>query len=169
MTEVSNDSLSLKRIRDVLNRVPDPEIPVLSVVELGMIADAAVTDDLVTIKLTPTFAACPAIEYIRNSIKNELAGAGYKNVEVHIVYDPPWTTDRVTPAGLKKLKEFGLAPPKHMGGRPVELDDFANVACPYCASTDTKLESTFGPTLCRAIHYCNACQQSFEHFKPVSM
>lgn len=163
-----SDNPKMRRIWEILKQVPDPEIPAISVVELGMIADASIEDEKVVIKMTPTFIACPAIEYIRNSIKNDLTNAGYTHVDVQIVYDPPWTTDRISPEGLKKLKDLGLALPKHMGCRPVELHDLSNVPCPYCDSTNTTLESPFGPTLCRAIHYCNDCLQSFEHFKPLS-
>ncbi len=167
MTENRNHA-NIRRVWALLENVPDPEIPQVSVVELGMIGAVDVDNDRVTVRLTPTFAACPAVAYIQNHIKNELAFAGYKNVTVEVVYDPPWTTDRITPAGLKKLQEFGLAIPNRLAGKEVEMSDLQHVACPHCHSTDTSLESTFGPTLCRAIHYCNACKQSFEQFKPVS-
>jgi len=167
MTENQNRA-NVRRIWTLLENVPDPEIPKVSVVELGMIAGVDVNSNEVTVRMTPTFAACPAVAYIQNHIKNELAFAGYKNVTVDVVYDPPWTSDRITQAGLEKLEKFGLAIPNRLAGQDVEISDLRHVACPHCRSTDTSLESTFGPTLCRAIHYCNACQQSFEQFKPVS-
>jgi len=152
----------------ILNGIPDPEIPVVSVVEMGMIADIRVDDDGVRIAMTPTFAACPAIDHMRKHMLNAVSNAGYRNVRVDIVFDPPWNTDRITPEGLEKLRQFGLAIPQRMDGRSVEPRDLHGVRCPYCDATDTTLESPFGPTLCRSIHYCNACLQSFEHFKPLS-
>ncbi len=162
------DSPEAKRVWDALRGVPDPEIPVVSVVELGMIAAVDANERSVTVKLTPTFAACPAIEHIHDTIRGAVTDAGFAHVNVETVYDPPWTTDRITAAGRAKLKSFGLAPPGCMNGRSVEPEDLLAVACPLCDSTDTTLESAFGPTLCRSIHYCEDCRQSFEHFKPVS-
>jgi len=168
MPKNHDDQQDQARIWKILNEIPDPEIPVVSVVELGMIAGVAVDEAGVSIEMTPTFAACPAIEHIRQHIHNAVRHAGYRDVEVKIVFDPPWCTDRITPQGLEKLKQFGLAIPKPMSGRPVQPRDLQAVRCPYCNSTDTTLESPFGPTLCRSIHYCNACLQSYEHFKPLS-
>jgi ring-1,2-phenylacetyl-CoA epoxidase subunit PaaD len=168
MSETDNNQSKLKRVWEVLGRIPDPEIPLVSVVELGMIDDARLEEDGVRVRMTPTFAACPAIQHIRNHIRNALAEAGFRRVEVDVVFDPPWSTDRITPEGLEKLKQSGFAVPERMEGRPVEPADLQGVPCPNCNSTDTTLESSFGPTLCRSIHYCNNCLQSFEHFKPVS-
>ena len=148
-----------------LTGVPDPEIPPVSVVDLGMIADVRIVDESIVINLTPTFAACPALELIRSEIKEATIACGEPRVRVDVVFDPPWTTDRITDEGRRKLKEFGLAPPgeRCSGGEPTIED----VACPLCDSSDTDLESIFGPTLCRSIHYCHRCLQSFEHFKAV--
>lgn len=149
-----------------LESVADPEIPVLSVIELGMIAAVTFEDHAVVVDLTPTFVGCPAIDVIRGDIVRALTGAGERQVAVNIVYDPPWTSSRISPEGRRKLKEFGLAPPgpKCSGGI---MPDLRGAQCPFCQSTDTKLESIFGPTLCRAIHYCSKCLQSFEEFKTI--
>lgn len=168
MSDPDREQAGVGRVWKALNDVPDPEIRDVSVVELGMIAGVEVDGDAVTVKVTPTFAACPAIPQIEDGIRTALGRAGFQNVEVAIVYDPPWTSDRITAEGCEKLKAFGLAPPPWMAGRPVQPQDLTAVTCPHCDSTDTTLESAFGSTLCRSIHYCNACRQSFERFKPVS-
>jgi len=168
-TRASVDPAARSRaVWKLLEQVNDPEIPTVSVVELGMIAGVSFTDSGVSVALTPTFAACPAISVLQDHIRTVLTDAGYQPVEVRLVFDPPWNTDRITPAGLEKLKAFGLAVPERRKGAPVTADDFHAVPCPYCNSTDTTVESMFGPTLCRAIHYCNDCRQSFEHFKPLT-
>ncbi len=148
-----------------LTTVADPEIPTVSIVELGMIAHVREVDESIVVDLTPTFAGCPALALIQEEIKAALAANNMPNATVNIVYDPPWTTDRITEEGRKKLKEFGLAPPgdRCEGGMP-NLDQ---TPCPLCDSANTELESIFGPTLCRSIHYCHNCFQSFEHFKAV--
>lgn len=156
------------RVWKALEGVTDPEIPVLSVVEMGIIADVAVRDGQVRVRMTPTFAGCPALDVMRESIGHAVRAAGYEDVAVDVVFDPPWTSDRISAVGRQKLKDYGLAPPaQNCGGGRVTESALAGVSCPYCESADTTLESIFGPTLCRAIHYCNACRQSFEQFKPV--
>jgi len=149
-----------------LQEVKDPEIPVVSVLELGMIADVRAAESGLEVDLMPTFAACPAIAVLRSEIREALLRTGVQAVVVNVVFDPPWTTDRITPAGREKLKAFGLAPPGSRCDGPT-TPRIEPVACPYCDATDTVLESLFGPTLCRAIHYCRTCRQSFERFKVV--
>lgn len=168
MNDTPCDSPLVQRAWEALANVPDPEVPMVSVVELGMVAGVAVENGAVTVRLTPTFSACPALEHIRKAVQEAVTQAGFDRVDVETVYDPPWTTDRITPVGRTKLKAFGLAPPKCMNGKRVEMEDLLAVACPFCDSTNTTLESAFGPTLCRSIHYCDDCLQSFEHFKPVT-
>lgn len=157
-----------KRVKDiwnVLQSVTDPEIPVISVVEMGMIADVRIDGDRAVVDLTPTFAGCPAIDLIRREIREAVLSTRERDVIVNVVYDPPWSTDRISDVGRKKLTEFGLAPPRDCCVNGV--DTLEKVECPFCKSTETDLESIFGPTLCRSIHYCRACLQSFEHFKSV--
>jgi ring-1,2-phenylacetyl-CoA epoxidase subunit PaaD len=151
-----------------LASVSDPEIPPLSVVELGIIADVFMDGPMVVVQMMPTFAGCPALDVMRRNIAEAVGLAGFDDVRVDVVFDPPWTSDRISEAGRAKLKAVGLAPPaKDCGGGRVTLESLEQAACPFCNSRDTVLESMFGPTLCRAIHYCNACRQSFEQFKPV--
>lgn len=155
------------RVWEALAGVNDPEIPVISVVDMGIIAGVDIDNENVTIRMTPTFAGCPALDVIRNDIARSVRDAGFDHVRVDVVFDPPWSSDRISPDGRRKLKEFGLAPPGPACRGGLSEEKLARVSCPFCDSADTTLESIFGPTLCRAIHYCNACRQSFEQFKPV--
>lgn len=156
-----------RRVWDALQGVKDPEIPLISLVELGMISELSVADGRVSVKMLPTFAGCPALDVMRDQIETAVRDAGFDEVGVEVVFDPPWSTDRITAEGLAKLKEFGLAPPSRCGEKGASESGLLKVTCPFCGSKDTDLESIFGPTLCRAIHYCRECQQSFEQFKPV--
>ncbi len=149
-----------------LEDVKDPEIPVLSVVELGVIRSVHVTGDAVAVDFAPTFAGCPALEVMRAAIDDRLRALGASPVEVRLVLSPPWTTDFISDAGRAKLKAFGLAPPPCHGGL-IQVILAEDAACPYCDSTDTTLKNSFGPTLCRAIYVCNTCRQPFEQFKPL--
>ncbi len=150
-----------------LKTVADPEIPVVTVIDMGMIAGVSLDEGRARVAFTPTFAGCPAVDLIRSAIAEALRLAGFPDAQIDVVYDPPWSTDRITPEGRRKLKDFGLAPPTKSCGGPLVESNFHAVPCPLCNSTDTTLESLFGPTLCRSIHYCNACRNSFEHIKPV--
>ena len=156
----------LARVEEVLSTVTDPEIPVISVVEMGIVSRIHIQDRAVIIDMTPTFAGCPALDVIRANITHALQAAGFEFVTVNVVFDPPWTSDRISQVGREKLRAFGLAPPGQACGG-LDQSALAPVACPFCNSANTNLESIFGPTLCRAIHYCNACRQSFEEFKSV--
>lgn len=150
----------------VLDGVHDPEIPVISVVELGVIQLVEVESGRVRVGLTPTFAGCPALHVMKREIQERLAAAGAESVEVAILLSPPWTTDRITSAGRDKLKSFGLAPAAiHAGNVAIVLLEPAT--CPYCGSLDTELKNGFGSTACRSIHFCKHCRQPFEAFKPL--
>ncbi len=150
----------------VLEDVHDPEIPVISVVELGVIHDVEVDGDRVRVGLTPTFAGCPALHVMKRETQERLSAAGAEAVEVDVLMNPPWTTDRISPTGREKLRMFGLAPaPIH--ARNVELVLLEPATCPYCGRQDTFLKNGFGPAACRRIHFCNHCRQPFEAFKPI--
>ena len=158
-----------ERVADVwrvLERVTDPEIPVLNVVDMGIIADVRLEGRGVVVDVTPTFSGCPALDVIREDIASALKDMGEGDVTVNIVYEPQWTSERLTARGRQKLKEFGVAPPQKACCSS-SMPKLEKIACPYCDSTNTDLESLFGPTLCRSIHYCRDCLQSFEHFKTV--
>ena len=152
----------LKALREVM----DPEIPVLSVVDLGIIREVLIEDDKITVKMLPTFTACPAIKIMQQQIKEKIAEFGIENVSVEIDNRSSWNSDLMTEEGKKKLQEFGLGTPlKHNG--QFSLTDVEHSACPHCRSTNTTMNSLFGSTLCRSIHYCFDCRQSFERFKPL--
>ena len=154
---------------EALARVPDPEIPAVSVVDMGMIRDAHVESGKATVVVLPTFTGCPAIDVIKSDVAKAVSAVeGVEAVSVQTSFDPPWTSDRITAEGRVKLKRFGLAPPTGEG--PVLITDIglpAVALCPFCGSRDTKNENPFGPTPCRALYYCNACRNPFEQFKPI--
>ncbi len=156
--------LTESAIWEALESVKDPEIPVVSLVEMGIVRNVRVRDGKVTVSMTPTFSGCPALDVMRTDIVDCLHLLGISDVSVETVYTPPWTTDWISEEAREKLKEFGLAPPPYHGGR-LEVTFYDLAACPYCDSKDTSLKNSFGPTLCRTIYYCNECQQPFEQFK----
>jgi ring-1,2-phenylacetyl-CoA epoxidase subunit PaaD len=158
--------LSAEHVLELLEEVKDPEIPSVSVVDLGIITGINVLDDHhADVMMTPTFVGCPAIEVMKNDVHHCLQSHGIQaNVQVN--FDIPWDSNRVTEKGRAALKKFGLAPPPKYD-LVLDLDILHQVACPYCDSMNTVLHNPFGPTLCRSIHYCNNCMQAFEQFKPV--
>lgn len=150
----------------LLEKVKDPEIPVISIVEMGIVREVAVNDEGVTVTITPTFSGCPALEVMRRDVLACLQGAGFEQARVAVTLFPPWSSDWISDSGRDKLKAFGLAPPPKQAGNLV-LTFFDPVACPYCDSPNTTLQNSFGSTLCRAIYTCNNCRQPFEQFKPL--
>ena len=154
---------------DALAGVQDPEIPAVSVVDMGMVRDVTVEGTTVTVVMLPTFTGCPAVPIIKSDVAAAVSRVdGVTGARVEITFSPPWTTDRITDQGREKLREFGLAPPTGEG--PVLITDIGlpKVAeCPFSGSRKTHNENAFGPTPCRAIYYCDACKQPFEQFKPV--
>lgn len=155
------------RVWDAIATVSDPEIPILSVVELGIIDAVDVDGDHVKVRMLPTFVGCPALDLMRSQITAAIHSAGFPRVDVEVAFDPPWTSDRISPDGRERLRQFGVAPPAGSSAGTAVESNFHRVPCPRCGGRDTRLESLFGPTLCRAIHYCGTCRESFEHFKPV--
>jgi len=160
------EALTEAQVWELLEEVKDPEIPAVSVVEMGLIRSIGLARGKISVAMTPTFIGCPALQVIRESIQAHLQQAGAGEVEVRLVLSPPWSSDWITPAGREKLRGFGLAPPPRHGGS-VESAWDQPVACPFCGSLETELKNSFGPTLCRAIYTCQACTQPFEGFKPV--
>lgn len=150
-----------------LEKIPDPEIPVVSLVEMGIVRGVEQTPEGgVTVTITPTFSGCPALEVMKADIVMQLTRVGIPEVSVRTVLSPPWTTDWISESARAKLKTFGLAPPpKHGGDFAILL--FDPVSCPYCDSENTTLKNNWGSTPCRMIFYCNHCQQPFEQFKPL--
>jgi ring-1,2-phenylacetyl-CoA epoxidase subunit PaaD len=161
-------SLTSEKVLVALEDVRDPEIPTISVVDMGIITDVAILDaDSVRVVMTPTFVGCPAIDVMRNDVEQAVRSLGVTHVQVDVNFDVPWSTNRLTEKGRAALLKHGLAPPEQFDTLALELEVLNNVACPYCGSRNTTLKSPFGPTLCRSLHYCNACLQAFEGFKPI--
>ncbi|HET7187944.1 MAG TPA: 1,2-phenylacetyl-CoA epoxidase subunit PaaD [Gemmatimonadaceae bacterium] len=154
----------------VLDQVMDPEVPVLSVRELGIVRDVEVDDaGAVIVTVTPTYSGCPAIRVIEQDILAALASAGVSDARVRTTYTPAWTTDWIAPEARAKLKAYGIAPPART--EPSDLVQLlrrrAAVQCPYCDSFDTELRSEFGSTACKAVCWCRSCRQPFEEFKAI--
>lgn len=160
---------SVDQLWQALTEIKDPELPVVSLVEMGIIRNVQLTDDAVTVTMTPTFSGCPALLVMEELIEQRMAELGVEECHVHKQMNPAWTSDWITEEGRRKLKEFGIVPPQQHGGS-IEIllydsmDDLS-IPCPYCDSRKTERKNEFGPTLCKAIWYCNSCQQPFEQFK----
>jgi ring-1,2-phenylacetyl-CoA epoxidase subunit PaaD len=144
-------------VRAALADVPDPEIPIVSVVDLGMVEDVEVRHDRIRVELLPTFVGCPALDAIRAAVEERLGVFG-RPLEIQFSFRVPWSSERITAAGRERLRRSGFAPP---------VDDPAQTRCPWCASSNVAMDNLFGPTQCRSLYYCRACRQPFEAFKAV--
>ena len=158
----------LNRIREVAARVCDPEVPVLTIDDLGILRDVKLANGKPVVEITPTFTGCPAMKAISDDILKELQSEGITDVEVKLVLSPAWTTDWMSDAGKQKLKEYGIAPPtmsteEHLAA--IMSGKRHAVICPFCNSENTRITSPFGSTACKALHYCDNCKQPFEEFK----
>jgi ring-1,2-phenylacetyl-CoA epoxidase subunit PaaD len=151
-----------------LDEILDPEIPVISLVDLGVVRNVAVEGEHVRIEFTPTFLGCPALEVMRRAMEEKVEALGGEP-EVAVIQDDSWSTDRISPAGREKLREAGFAPPAPRSAGATTLVQLQSKAfrCPYCGSTETRLENIFGPTPCRSIRWCESCRQPFEQFKTI--
>ena len=158
-----------ERVWAALAEIPDPEIPAISVVDLGVIGDVSVTEELVHVELLPTFVGCPAIDVMRQQIGKRLTELGVADrVEVKVSFATPWTSERISAAGRERLRLSGFAPPVISAVDGLEELAVLPIAeCPYCGSRNTTLDNPFGPTLCRAIYHCANCRQPFEQFKRI--
>jgi ring-1,2-phenylacetyl-CoA epoxidase subunit PaaD len=151
-----------------LEEIADPEIPVISLVDLGVIRSVDVSDGHVRVEFTPTFLGCPALEAMKRALEEKVSELGAEP-DVRVIQDDSWSTDKITPAGREKLRAAGFAPPApREAGVPqlVQLQSKAH-RCPYCGSSDTTLENIFGPTPCRSLRHCSSCKQPFEQFKTI--
>jgi len=158
--------ISTKTLFEYLSNIPDPEIPVINIVEMGIVRDVEFIDNGLVVKITPTYSGCPAMNAIEQEIIAELKSKGFDKVSVKNTYTPAWSTDWLTEEAKRKLKEYGIAPPEGKAEDEFYRDLIAKpIECPYCDSRETKLTSQFGSTACKSLHYCNSCQQPFEHFK----
>lgn len=149
-----------------LEEVKDPEIPVLSLIDLGVIREVTIDDAKVIVTMTPTFSGCPAIDMMKDDICSTLRNHGIDECEVNVTFKDHWNSDMITEKGRIAIKKFGIAPPPQ-NELVIDLNILENISCPHCDSENTEMKTPFGPTLCRSIHYCNHCQQAFEQFKPL--
>lgn len=157
-------AVNRQQILDWLSEVPDPEIPVLSITDLGIVRDVSVSSEVV-VDLTPTYSGCPATEFIENSVLDALRDRGIDDVSIRRVLSPPWTTDWISAEGRAKLKAYGIAPPQQGASKRDLLQGGRRIACPQCDSLNTALVSEFGSTACKAYYKCSDCLEPFEYFK----
>lgn len=150
----------------VLGTIPDPEVPAISIVELGLIRAIRITDDEIAVTVTPTYSGCPAMDTIRKEIRRVLHEHGAESVSIDTVLSPAWTTDWIGEEAKKKLQDYGIAPPHPVHASPLLQIELPPVPCPHCRSQHTQLKSEFGSTACKAYYLCNDCRQPFEYFKP---
>ena len=160
--------VTAEQVWGALEEISDPEIPVVSLVDLGVIRSVDVRDGHVSVELTPTFLGCPALEAMTRALEEAVSGLGGEP-DVRVIQDDSWSTDRITPAGREKLRAAGFAPPAPREASAPKLVQLQTnvVRCPYCGSTETRLENIFGPTPCRSLRYCESCRQPFEQFKTI--
>ncbi len=160
--------LTEERVWEALREVEDPEIPVVSVVDLGVVRGVQIENGTVHVEFTPTFLGCPALEVMREQMAAKIEELG-ATAEVEVILDDSWSTDRITPEGREKLRRSGFSPPapREAGGPKLVQLQTGAFRCPYCGSTETRLENIFGPTPCRSLRYCVSCKQPFEQFKTI--
>ena len=163
---VKSEDERSESILESLLEVMDPEIPVLSVVDLGIIEDIELKGDSVTVMMLPTFTACPAIKIMQSQIREKVMSLGFADVNVKVDDSLTWNSDRITEEGKRKLELFGLGTPEQHGGT-YDLQSIEQATCPHCNSTHTTMNSMFGSALCRSMHFCYDCRQGFERFKPL--
>ncbi len=159
-------NISIKQVYEWLEEVKDPEIPVLSLVDLGVITEVEIDGEKVRVELTPTFAGCPAMDVMKNEVIEKLRSRGIENVVVEISFRIPWSSEFISEKGKKALKQYGFAPPPS-NKIFTDLEILENGICPRCDGSNTELKNPFGPTLCRSIYYCDSCKEAFEQFKPL--
>lgn len=168
MTNRAQHKFAVDDIWNCLRLVPDPEIPVISIVDLGIVRNVTISDDGFEIILTPTYSGCPATAVITLDVETALAKLGVENFDVKTVISPPWTTDWISESGRKNLLDYGIAPPSQgqtcAGGMAAMRE--SEIACPNCSSLETKCVSPFGSTPCKAAYQCKSCLEPFDYFKP---
>jgi ring-1,2-phenylacetyl-CoA epoxidase subunit PaaD len=160
------ERITKEQVLTWLEEVKDPEIPVLSIVDLGVITNIDPAEELLTIEMTPTFVGCPALDIMKEEIIAAVRKQGIEKIKVNVSFKEPWTSDKISEKGRAALKKYGLAPPSP-NSIIEDIDILSQSPCPRCESIRTELRNPFGATLCRSIHYCLDCQEAFESFKPI--
>lgn len=154
------------KIVELLEEIPDPEIPVISIVELGVIRNVETIENKIVVTITPTYSGCPAMKQMQDDVIKKLKEAGYTDVEVKTTYSPAWTTDWINEEAKEKLRRYGIAPPEHSSIDKKTLMGIDKIVkCPRCKSTDTRMVSQFGSTACKALYQCKDCLEPFDFFK----
>ena len=159
------NSINKQQVFDFLAKIPDPEIPVITIEELGILRDVEMTGNICTITITPTYTGCPAMRVIEDDIKSVLKEKGIENVKIIMVYSPAWTTDWMSNAVKEKLRKYGIAPPEHSFDKNSLTGKPKVVLCPQCGSSHTQMTSQFGSTACKALYKCLDCKEPFDYFK----
>lgn len=158
--------ITKEQIFKLLSEIPDPEIPVINIIELGILRDVKYDDGLCTVVITPTYTGCPAMRVIEDDIKIKLKEIGINNVKVELVYSPAWTTDWISDEAKEKLRAYGIAPPEHSSmDKSLITGKKRNLRCPQCDSESVTMISQFGSTACKALYKCNNCKETFDYFK----
>ncbi|MBI2269562.1 MAG: phenylacetate-CoA oxygenase subunit PaaJ [Bacteroidetes bacterium] len=159
--------INKEEIWNCLSQIPDPDIPVISITDLGLVRDVKINKDKVTVSVTPSYSGCPAMQLFKADILSALKTKGLNEVEVKTVYSPPWTTDWISETAKEKMRKHGIAPPEKVSSEKsvLFLESKKEINCPWCNSKDTKRTSQFGSTPCKALWFCNSCHQPFEYFK----
>lgn len=168
MSAAEKKLLTPESIRSILQEVKDPEVPVLSIEELGVLREVKFENGQFEIIITPTYSGCPAMHAITEEIKTVMENHGIHDFQIKMIYSPAWTTDWMSQTTREKLRAYGIAPPSQSTSAHLEAllkGKSKSVTCPFCGSAETKLTSAFGSTACKALHYCNHCNQPFEEFK----
>jgi ring-1,2-phenylacetyl-CoA epoxidase subunit PaaD len=157
---------TINSIYQIMASVPDPEVPVINIIELGVLRSVDIIDDRIIITITPTYTGCPAMDMIQVNILSVMQDHGYQNVEIKTIIDPPWSTDWISESGRTKLAEYGIAPPAQKTTDPSYLlGIMPTVTCPQCHSQNTKMISLFGSTACKSLYKCHDCLEPFDYFK----
>ncbi|MFO7648173.1 MULTISPECIES: 1,2-phenylacetyl-CoA epoxidase subunit PaaD [Halomonas] len=161
------DASEVKAIWDLLDEVKDPEIPVLSIWDLGILRDIERRGEHIIVTITPTYSGCPAMDTITEDIAAALSAKGYSSHEVKVQLSPAWSSEWMSPEGRRKLRHYGVAPPEDADATEDGLTPDAHALCPHCGSSDTRLLSEFGSTACKALFQCQACRETFDYFKKI--
>ena len=159
-------TLQTEHIKQLLSDIPDPEIPAISIIDLGILRDVYWKEDVCHIVITPTYSGCPAMKVIEENIREKLLAAGIEKLHIELTYTPAWTTDWISEQAKEKLRAYGIAPPLHSSiDKGLLLGKIRDIACPLCNSKNTELVSQFGSTACKALYRCKDCKEPLDYFK----